>query len=270
MRPVALDESLPDLGLQQRLEAAAKAGGTLRLPAGEYRLGTGLALPAGVTLCGEGVATRLLWSGTGPALRGADVRNIGVRRLCIVGTPGVPGQSGVDLRAVTGAVVEGVDIQDTGGAGLALFGGEKVLIAQCRIRRCGTGIELDLAADVTVAESFVLESLGDAIVLSEPRRGVDIDSSIVWFQRGSGVRVDKAAPGSVTIRNNVVAFSGENGIRLTDSDGVSVRGNVIVNASLTGVGRMPASGWAARRAQRRDRGQPHRRRHDRTVAGDGG
>lgn len=231
-----LDESLPDLGLQKRLDAAAKSGGTLRLPAGEYRLGVGLTIPSRVTLCGEGVATRLLWSGAGPAIRAAGAAGIGVRRLCVAGALGAPDRVGVDLRAVTNAVVEGVDIEEMGAAGLAVSGGVGVLVSQCRLRRCGTGLAAAGVAGLTLAESFVLDSLGDAVAVREPAGTVDIDSAIVWFQRGGGIRVEQAPAGTVTIRNNVVAFSGENGIRLTDARGVTIRGNVVVNSSLSGAG----------------------------------
>jgi hypothetical protein len=229
------DPAQPDCGFQKAIDQAGGKGGTVRLPAGIYSLAVGLVIPSGVTLCGEGIATRLLWSGTGAAISSQGTKQVGVRRLAIVGEK--DGAIGISLDRTENALIEGVNLTDCAGAGLRVEGGSGLLVTGCRTRRCGTGYDLRDVAATNVVESWGLESRQDGLRVA----GVaNIDSCVFWFNRRNGIRVDRAEPGKLTIMSSVISASGEEGVSLADAPGASLRGSVIHNSSLDEIGKYAA------------------------------
>ncbi|MEI8309198.1 MAG: right-handed parallel beta-helix repeat-containing protein, partial [Verrucomicrobiota bacterium] len=229
------DPSLPDCGFQKALDQAREKGGTVRLPAGVYPLSTGLVVPSGVTLCGEGIATRLVWSGSGAAITSKDTSNIGIRRLAITAEKG--DAIGIILDKVQGALIEGVNLTDCAVAGLRAEGGNGLLITGCRARHCGTGYDLQNVAMADVVESWALENNQDGLRLTG---GANVDSCVIWFNKRNGIRADGAGTGKFTLMSSVVSASGEEGVFITDAPGATVRGSVIHNSSLNQIGKFAA------------------------------
>jgi hypothetical protein len=229
------DANLPDCGFQKALDQAREKGGTVRLPAGVYPLSTGLVVPSGVTLSGEGIATRLVWSGSGAAITSKDTSNIGIRRLAITAEKG--GAIGIILNNVQDALIEGVNVTDCAVAGLRAEGGNGLLITGCRARHCGTGYDLQNVATAHVVESWALENAQDGLRLSG---GENVDSCVIWFNKRNGIRVEGTDTGKFTLMSSVVSATGEEGVFLIDAPGATVRGNVIHNSSLNQIGKFAA------------------------------
>ena len=229
------DPSLPDCGFQKALDQAREKGGTVRLPAGVYPLSVGLVVPSGVTLCGEGVATRLLWSGSGAAITSKDTGKIGIRRLAITAKMG--DSTGILLNNVEDALVEGLNLTDCARAGLRAEGGGGLLITGCRARGCGTGYDLQNVVRANVVESWGLDSRQDGMHL---KGSANVDSCVFWFNKRNGIRVERTGTGEFTLMSSVISASGEEGLSLTDAPGATVRGNVIHNSSLNEIGKSAA------------------------------
>ncbi len=229
------DPSLPDCGFQKALDQAREKGGTVRLPAGVYPLSVGLVVSSGVTLSGEGIATRLVWSGSGVAITSKDTSNIGIRRMAI--TAERKDGIGIHLNKVQNVVIEGVNLTGCTVAGLRAEGGSGLLITGCRARQCGTGYDLQNVATAQVVESWALENAQDGLLLSG---GANVDSCVIWFNKRNGIRVDGSDTGKFTLMSSVVSASGEEGVSLTDAPGATVRGNVIHNSSLNEIGKFAA------------------------------
>ncbi len=226
------DPSLPDCGFQKAILAAAAQGGTVRLPAGIFPLTRSLVLPSRVTLCGEGIATRLVWKGDSGAFAVATKlgNEVGVRRLAIEG-------GGIVAHSTEGLVIEGVDVEAGKGPGIESVDSSNMVISQSRVRGCRIGYNLIRPTTASIVESFALENEQDGLFVASAKTGVTVDSSIFWFNRRNGIRVEGTGPNGLIVMSSVVSSSGEDGIFLQDGVGALVRGNVVHNSSLLGKGR---------------------------------
>jgi len=223
------DPDAPDCGFQKAIDALAKkGGGTVRLPAGLYRMEKGLRLPSNLTLCGEGVATVLLWHGPGWAISADRTADTAVRRLTIRDPEPDPPHG--DTAAIVlvnprGALIEGVAVE-AAYDGISA-GGRDVTIVGCRMRGCRVGYSLRRSLRASLSCSHGLECI-EGLRLGAAKDAV-VTGNIFWFQRRHGIYGQDF--GLAHIVGNVISCSGEEGIRV-DATGVIVRGNVIHNSSL--------------------------------------
>jgi hypothetical protein len=228
------DPDAPDCGFQKALDAAGKTGGTVRLPAGTYRLARSLVVPSGVTLCGEGIATRLVViEDRTSAVTATDSENVGVRHMAIVGDGG-PLKRGVSLNQVRGAVLESVNLTGLG-IGVLAYDTSDTLISGCRARACGISYQLSVSRTTSLVESWALESENAGVLVAHGGERIRIDSCVIWHTRGWGVSVSDTKMG-VTLMSNVISGSGNDGVLLHNAPGSLVRGNVIHNSSLRQLG----------------------------------
>ena len=154
-------------------------GARVLLAAGDYRGGTPLAVPAGVTLEGQAGA-RLIWGGAGSAVCLSGVAGAGVLGLEIEVAVGLhtgraPGRGHALIRAVD---CTGVRIADCtlGGGGDHLYGllirrCESVTVAGCRVLGCGSGILIWSSTEVVATGNQCGGNRGPGIQASrEPDR----------------------------------------------------------------------------------------------------
>ena len=127
----AFDPALPDCGFQQVIDKAAAAGGMVRPPEGWYSITGRLTIQSHVTLCGEGVATVLVWEGSGAAITSEGTTDVAVRRLIV--RPAKSNQnssSGIQFKNVRGGLIESVIVEVFHGAGIAMSQVNEILIAK--------------------------------------------------------------------------------------------------------------------------------------------
>jgi len=232
---VHYDPTQPDCGFQKAIDQAREQGGTVQLPAGVYTLTKGLVLPSNITLCGEGIATRLIWRGGGAAIRSANTRQVAVRRLELWAVGGEKQGVGISLENVTDALLEGVNLIGCEVAGLKATGTTKLLISGCRARSCGVGYDLRDVAHIDLVESWALEGKTDGVRINGIRDTVRIDSCVMWFNRRHGVIASATPAGMLKMMSNVISNSGRDGVALKDCIGTVIRANVIHNSGLTGL-----------------------------------
>jgi len=235
------DPAAPDCGFQRAIdECAGRGGGTVRLPAGTYKLRRGLVLPSDVTLCGEGVATVLIWEGPGFAVSSVHARNVAVRRLTVRGSALAQPRGGEDTAGVAliggrGALIEQVMVEASYDG--IITNGEDILISGCKTRGCRVGYDLTRSLRARLVESRALDGT-HGLRLGATKDAL-VHSNVFWHMRGKGILADDAA-GSLSIIGNVVSSAGEEGIWFRDALAALVRGNVVHNASLRGKGRFAA------------------------------
>jgi len=159
-------------------------GARVRLAAGDYRGGTRLEVPAGVTLEGQAGA-RLIWGGAGSAVclsgvAGAGVAGIAIEVAAGLHTGPAPGWSGDALIRAVGCT--GVRISDCtlGGGGEHVHGVltrrcESVTVAGCRVLGCWSGILIVSSTEVVATgnqcggnRGHGIEAAGDPYGLARP------------------------------------------------------------------------------------------------------
>lgn len=235
----AIDHYVPDrqdCGFQLAIDAAAKVGGTVLLPAGRYRINATLAVPSNVTLLGEGIATVLLYQGDGPAISLVDTDSASVRWITLRGTGT---GTGIDMRRATGAVIEAAIAEDFA-TGIKAADCTRLLLSQSKVRRCDVGIHATDGADVSIVECHVLESARCGIELLHVGERTLIDSSIIWRARVQTLRIAGQPTAQLRITGNVISNAGHEAMILEDVHSGHIQGNVIHNPSLTGRGTHPA------------------------------
>jgi parallel beta-helix repeat protein len=199
------------------------------LPAGWFKLTQPLTIPSHVTLCGEGIATVLLWDGAGPAIVSAGTTDVVVRRLCVRGGPGIA------FKNVRGGLIESVTAEGAHGAGITVAHGDDILITQCTARDCETGYEFVEVANLDLAESRSRNSRQDGLKITRPKGRVTIDSSIFSASQQCGILAQSSESNQLLITSSVVEKSGANGIRLQDCVGATVQGSIVHGSGAAGV-----------------------------------
>jgi hypothetical protein len=223
------DPAKPDCGFQAAIDDTAKrGGGTVRLPAGVYPLRQGLTVPSKVTLCGEGVATALVWGGDMPA---AGIRVVGdgesaVRRLRLARVGGDVASIGVHAPAGRALMIEQVTVEGFG-TGIMAREGREVRVQLCRAVRCERGFVFQHVNALSVLECQSIETRGCGLEGIEVGRA-RIEGNVIWRSRGAGAVIYGR---EALLQGNVVSNSGMDGAFLHCKGG-HVAGNVILNSSL--------------------------------------
>ncbi|MBI1867752.1 MAG: TIGR03808 family TAT-translocated repetitive protein [Methylocystis sp.] len=209
--------------LQGELRNAARAGGTVRLPAGVISIRS-VEVPDGVAIVGaRGSVLRLM--GPAPLLSGAAARRITLESVTFDGGGNrLADQRGLlDFTDVLHLSIHGCVIRRFGARGVNLL-------------RCGGRFAQNIIEDVRDAGYFSLDGLG-----------VDIDGNTVRECGDNGVQVWTSVAGRLDgsrIRNNAISdihnLSGGdgaygNGVSIFRSGGVRVENNVIRRCAYTAV-----------------------------------
>ncbi len=234
------DPEKPDCGFQAAIDKAQNGGGRVQLPAGIYAMTQGLTLPSGVTLCGAGAATVLLWQGTGPVITSNEQSQIAVRRLSIR-QPSENSQPAQGIAITNGSdvLIDSVMIDDLKGPGLLLAGIKTTLVSQTMISGCETGFVCDGPETLTIAESWSLRNQGDGIQIAKGKGEIVIDSSIISGNRGYGIAVQKSAGGQFSLISSVVTESLKSGVFLNDCPAGIVRGNIVHRGRISELEKYP-------------------------------
>jgi len=239
------DGRAADTAAIQRAVNAARPGGTVRFPAGTYRIDTskGIVLKDNIRLDLQGATL------AGPNVAGARCRIFeiqGKRNVVISGgtlvgsTEGSP-EWGVGILAsdAQDLTIQNVWVRDFHHDGILLTGNagcQRVVVRHCvAVNNRRTGIAVVHASDVTIEDSTFNGTKGQspqAGLNAEPNAGEDVRRLRVrrcWFKGnlGAGIYIHKAkgqAISDVSVESNVVEDN-DYGIVISEAEGAYVAQN---------------------------------------------
>ena len=204
--------------LQQAIDAAARAGGELRLPAGRYHVGT-LRFPGNLRVIGSARGTRLL---------------------------GFAGATVARIDAGSGFVLESVTLGGSAADAPALVieDADAVTIRACTFGGDGIGIAARNAGGTI--ENCDFSALGDAAIHSQNGRGLLIRGNRIDGCGNAGIRIwrDVAGRDGAIVTGNAIARidwqgggNGQNGngINVFQADEVIVADNHITDCAFSAV-----------------------------------
>lgn len=235
----------PGESLQQALDKAAGTGGWVVAAAGVHVLPATLKIPSGITLAGEGLGTILFSdpaSGDREAManRDPDMSDVTIRDLVVEGATSTEVPSDPNSRR---------SYRSTANRGGIMFYGnregqlKRIRLENVTVRNCTwSGVFLNAVEDLTVSSCDFSES--GASVVPGPRlqhnllitrcTGVVVENSrLVNSPQGCGVAVANSR--TVKISGNEVARNGWYGVLLTESEQVTVDGNLVEANDRSGI-----------------------------------
>jgi uncharacterized secreted repeat protein (TIGR03808 family) len=221
VRPGETDQTA---ALERALATAARAGRTLFLGPGRYRVSS-LRLPTGARLSGVPGGTRLVAAADLPVLTAEGAERVSLSGITIDGAnrrmrAGARGL--VELARCRGLVVDGVEVLDGLGSGLVLEG------CQGRVERS------------------TLARLGDAGLFARDSTGLSVTGNTVTDIGNNGIQIWRATPGEdgSIVRGNriervrhVSGGNGQNGngINVYRAGGVIVADNRTADCAFSGI-----------------------------------
>lgn len=243
--PADVLQVAPGEPVQKALDAAAGTGRWVLLKAGIHILPASLKIPSGITLCGEGLST-VVFLDPASADRDAmvnavdDLHDVTLRDLVMEGSnktdPGTDPNSnrtfkngynrgGIVFRAQQQGQMRNIQllhitVQHCTYNGIFISGGDRIDITGCDVNENGAGVVPG-------------PKLQHNVLLTHCR-GIRIsDSRLDTSPFGAGICCDHCS--NVEIAQNEIARNGYYGVLLTESNQVSVRGNLVEANDRSGV-----------------------------------
>jgi nitrous oxidase accessory protein NosD len=199
---------------------ALTSGGVIYVNQGNYTINSQLSLDDNITLAGTGKSTVLFTSSNVRTLEATDAVNIVIRDLMIQGNPAQTGaNSAIQLNNVTGALIENIEVYNTGRHGIWTQNGDNIWVKNNYVHDGG----------ITAASSAI--NMG----WSGPNRGLNVFvvNNIVKDRNGGGIQINNVS--DVTVTGNIVHAVTNNGIDLTNITKGIISNNHISNTTLSGV-----------------------------------
>lgn len=224
--------------LQVAIDAAAKSGTILHVPAGEYRTGD-LTLRTNSLLSGVPGLSVLKFSADGGALTVASARNVHLTGLVLDGAKTAPTGEGNDRALLSARKVEGLFITNCKITGSRMNG--------LSLRECSGKITDNEISTVAVTGIFCNDSNGLEIshnhVHNCGNNGIQVwrskageDGTIIAQNRIDGIRAE--ASGTGQNGNGINVFKADSvqvtGNRITDCDFSAIRGNAASDFQVIG------------------------------------
>ncbi len=234
-------ETPPDRTSQlARLIRRARAGTTVTLSAGTYRLNGPLEIDKSITLVGAGMDETVIESVYGPSM----VRFTGPGNLTLAGvTLAYVGEDGANVLVIDAGAVDidgsrftgGVwSAEDgLGGTGLVLWGDSVGTVSNSRFDGNGLhGIEIKEQAQLTVDGNVLTGNGENGIAFFDASSGDARNNDC----SGNGLHgIGVAGEASVSIDGNTCNENGETGIRISGQATVEARGNETARNGLHGI-----------------------------------
>lgn len=210
------DGTADDAAAIQRAIDAAGAG-VVYLPAGEYRLGSGLTAKPGLLLTGAGRSTRLVAHGDVPVLTVREVTGVTIRHLVLDGRQA--GSAGGDLVVIHGA--SGSVIQDCwlmnarrSAIHVTWSSGISILFNHIEAPYAHGILARNSVVDLVISNNFI-DAAGANATTGDLGKGIGVQGLTTACER-------------ITVSDNIVQRSRQIAIEFFGGrDGVGVRGGTI-------------------------------------------
>lgn len=224
--------------LQKAIDAAAKAGVILHIPAGEYRTGE-LTLKANSIIVGVAGQSVLKFTGDKAALTARSARNIHLSGLVLDGGGSAPGAKGNESALLSADRVEGLTVtgctitgSSANGISLTKCSGK---IADNEIRQAAiTGLFCTDSNGLDISHNHVHDCGNNGIQVWRSTAGED--GTIIAHNRVDGIRAEQGGTGQNG--NGINVFRAESvqvtGNRITDCEFSAIRGNAASNFQVIG------------------------------------
>jgi len=212
--------------LQKAIDAAARAGVILHLPAGVYRTGK-LILRANLIITGVAGQSVLKLTGTGAALTSRSTRNIHLSGLVLDGGGAAPGTKGnanalFSANKVEDLTVTGCKITGSSANGISLNKCSGAIRDNEITRAAVTGLFCNDSNGLDISHNHVHDCGNNGIQIWRSAAGED--GSIVAHNRIHNIRTDDGGSGQ-----------NGNGINIFRADSVQVTGNRITDCAFTAI-----------------------------------
>jgi uncharacterized secreted repeat protein (TIGR03808 family) len=221
--------------LQRAIDASADARVPLWLPAGTYVVAD-LLLPSGAQLFGVRGATRLLL-GYGASIAGSSgADQVTLQGLIFDGGDKFlpDGRGLITLRNTRGVRILDCYLQESGGAGIALFGVEGEVASTTIVGAAKGGIHAADSRGLILSHNTIFNCGGSGIFVSREQQGddgtqllanrIERISGASAEQRGDGILIQRAA--NVTAADNRIRICDSSALRAFGATNLHVRGNV--------------------------------------------
>ncbi len=235
IRPGAVDDQ--SQGIQEALDAASAEDRTLFIPAGSYVV-SNLNLPLRARITGIPGASRLVYSGAGHLLVGADCDLVRLTDLVFDGANRpfaeyVPGT--VHLTGVRDAVISGCQFIGSAGSALALDRSGGRIVGNAISGAIEAGIRAIESTGLSITDNSITDC-GDAGILVYRWTPGD-DGTLVIGNRIERIRADSGGTGQygnainvfqahgVTVAQNRIADCAFTAVRANSADNIQIIGN---------------------------------------------